>query len=296
MSLDEYEAFMHVVEQGSVSAAARQLQVPRPTLSRRLARLEERLGASLVQRGARELVVTRTGHALYERVRGALSDLAQAEAEIAEQGGLPRGVLRIAVAPLLASALAPLLISFQHDFPAVTLQVHSSTRFVDLAAEGFDLALRAGLLRDPDLIQRKLATFDVGVFGAPSYLAAHGAPREPADLVGHRLLLDVDGEGRARLGWPLRQGGFVPVRGGFVTDDRSLMRQAAVAGHGLALLTEPEAVGAVRAGSLAPVLRDAVGMPLALYLVYPDRRRLPARARALIDALTAFFRAGAPEV
>lgn len=296
MSLDEYEAFLQVVEQGTVSAAARVLEVPRPTVSRRLARLEERLGTNLVQRGARRVVVTRAGRALYARVRDMLEELRAAEQEVAERGAGPRGLLKVAAAPLVATLLTPLLVDFQRRYPAVALEVRTGTRFAALTAEGFDVAIRAGVLRTPDLVQRRLLSFPVGVYAAPAYLQRHGEPASVAALGAHALLRDHDAEGRPRAAWPLLAGGSVSVGGAFVTDDRALLRDVTLAGHGLALLSAPEAASAARSGGLVPVLPQAIGAVVGLHVVYPERRRLPARTRAFVDAVVAFFAAEIPEV
>jgi len=292
MSLESYTAFMQIVEQGSVSAAARVLGVPRPTVSRRLSRLEERVGQRLVQRGGREVVITRAGHALYEQIKGPVAELHAAERALADSGITPSGLLKIAISPLLAPQLTSMLLDFQLDHPEVSLEIITETRFADLGAEGFDVAIRGGRLRNPDLIQRKVATLGVGVYASPEYLDRYGWPQVPRDLSRHQLLRGYDANDRPRNKWPLRGGGAVDVTGSFVTNDRILLRSAAVAGRGIALLSDAHALPVGTA--LMPILRESVGTQIGLHVVYPERAMLPARARAFIDAAVKFFAAWTP--
>jgi len=284
MSLDVYEAFVQVVEQGSVSAAARVLGVPRPTISRRVARLEERLGERLVRRGAREVTVTRVGRALYQRVRGPLEQLAAAEREVLDRSDAPRGLLRVAVPPALTSALAPLWAELRDRYPEIELEVLSETRFVELTDEGCDVALRGGTTSNPDLVQRRLMTSQVRLWASPEYLDRFGVPRTVADLADHRLLRGYTSRNEPQKRWPLRDGGSFAVGGYFASNDTSQLRSACSAGMGIALLSELPPVPP----SLVPLLPD-VGLTLHLHAVYPERALLPPRVRAFIDLAVPFF-------
>jgi len=287
--MNDYRAFALVVETGSVAAAARALGVPRPTISRRLSRLEEQLGARLVERGPRSLVVTRTGQQFYQRIRGALRTVEQATAEVREQREGPSGRLRIAVAQLIARPLAPFFRRFRAQYPNVSLEVITGNTFASLTAEGFDAALRAGVLRNPDLIQRRLRTVAIGAYAAPDYLAQHGTPKRAADLAQHAILRGTDPDGEARGYWPLKPSGHVEVRGGFVINDRMMLREAAILGEGIALMSDHLAAAAVATDQLQPVLPDRVGTALNLHVVYPSKRHLPARTRVFVDAVVAQF-------
>jgi len=284
MGLSAYEAFVQVIEQGSVSAAARVLGVPRPTVSRRLARLEQRLGERLFRRGARKVIVTRAGQELYQRVRTPLGQLAAAEREIIDRSNAPRGLLKVAIPPLLAIPLAPMLLEFQQRYPQVALEVFTETRFVELTAEGFDVALRGGVLRNPDLVQRRLLTMRAGLYASPEYLAARGEPRELVKLPMHVLLRSYSARDEPRVWWPLRDGGRVPVEGSFVTNDRALLRAACTGGHGIALLAAVPPLDP----RLIQVLPE-VAAQFGLHVVYPERSLLPPRSRAFIDMVVAFF-------
>lgn len=283
MALDEYEAFVAVVEQGSISAAARVLGVPRPTVSRRLTRLEERLGERLVVRG-RESVPTRVGRELLERVAGPMAQIGAAEQALQEQASTPSGLLRVALSPQMALALAPMLPSFRERYPAVRLDLRTEGRFVDLTAGGFDVALRGGVLRQPDLVQRRLFTLRAGLYAHPDYVARNGQPRGPEELSSHRLLRAHGARGEPRTRWPLRTGGSIGVDGAFTTDDRTLLRAAVMQGLGIGLLTHLP----VLPPELVPVC-PAVGAEVGVFVVYPDRELLPPRTRAFVDAVVAWF-------
>ena len=279
-----YESFVQVVEQGSVSAAARVLGVPRPTVSRRLARLEERLGERLVRRTGREVTITRAGHLLYQRVRAPLDALATAEREFVDRQDAPRGLVRVSIPPLLALAVAPLVLALRTRFPDIALDVVGATRFVDLVGEGFDVAVRAGVLSDSDLVQRRLGWMRAGLWAAPAYLADRGTPQTVEDLAAHTLLRGRDQNDAPRTWWPLRGGGRVPVDGAFCTNDRALLRAVCSGGGGIALLAEIPPLDP----SLIPVLPE-VGARVGLHVVYAERALLPPRVRVVIDAIMRAF-------
>ncbi|MCO4769705.1 MAG: LysR family transcriptional regulator [Deltaproteobacteria bacterium] len=284
MSLDVYEAFVQVVEQGSVSAAARVLGVPRPTVSRRVARLEERLGERLVRRGAREVTVTRVGRTLYQRIRGPMDKLAAAEREVLDRSDAPRGLLRVAVPPALTHSLTPLWARLMDSYPEVELEVLSETRFVELTDEGFDVALRGGRSSNPDLVQRKLMTTRAGLWAAPSYLARFGTPRHVQDLASHRLLRGYTSRNEPQKRWPLVDGGSFAVSGPFSSNDTTQLRGACADGLGIALLSEIPPLHP----SLVSLLPE-VGLTLHLHVIYPERALLPPRVRAFIDLAVPFF-------
>lgn len=289
MSLDIYEAFMRIVEQGSVSAAARVLGVPRPTVSRRLSRLEQRMGERLIQRGGRHVSVTRAGHTLYQRISGPIAELHAIERAFADRADSPRGLLRIALGPMTVTKLTPLLLQFQLDYPEVSLEVFTENRFAALDAEGFDVAIRGGALQDPKLIQRRLLTLGVGLVASPTYLEQRGIPTSPSDLANHRLLRSYSVNDKPRPWWPLRGGGKLAVTGSFVTNDRWLLRSAAIEGHGIALLSNTHAQPAIDTGTLVPVLSADIGTEIGLQVVYPERALLRARSRLFIERVVALF-------
>ncbi len=283
-----FAGFVAVVDSGSVSAAARLLSMPRPTLSRQLARLEERLGVRLLHRSTRRLVPTQAGHELYLRARSVVDGAREALAAVERLDDVPRGVLRVAAPPGL-TVLAEAFASFLHRWPEVRLEVSASTRHVDLVRENIDVALRAGLLRDPSLVVRRLSRSDTHLMASPSYLAAHGTPRTPADLVHHACLLGFEAGDRPETGWPLRGGGVVSVQGRVVTNDLELKWKLAVAGEGITLLPRIRAAEDLAEGRLVPVLEQEVGQETSIALVYVERAFLDPKIRVFVDHMAAAF-------
>ena len=289
-----YAAFLGVVEAGSVSAAARALDQPRPTVSRRLAQLEAHLGVRLVHRGARTVVVTREGEALYERVRPLLEALREAEQAVRQTDPRPRGLLRLSLSPLMSQALAGALCDFRTRYPEVQLEVVVEGRYVDLRTERFDVAIRGGVLPDSDLVQRLLIRSSAFPVASPDYLRRRGSPETPEALTAHECLLGYDQDGQPRRVWPVRGGGTVPVSGGFVSNDRALLRIAAAAGQGIALLSEVNARSALDAGALVPVLPERVGVDISLNIVFTERAFLAPRVRCFVELIVAAFRENPP--
>jgi len=289
-----YAAFLSVVESGSVSAAARALDQPRPTVSRRLAQLEAHLGVRLVHRGARQVVVTREGEALYQSVRPLLEALREAEQAVRRTDPRPRGLLRISLSPLMSQALGPTLCAFRVRYPDIQLEILVEGRYVDLRTERFDVAIRGGVLQDSDLVQRRLIRSSAFPVASPGYLQRRGTPATAEALAEHECLLGYGPDGQPRRVWPLRGGGGVSVDGGLVTNDRTLLRVAAVEGQGIALLSEVNARAALAAGRLVPVLEAQVGVDISLNVVFTERALLAPRVRCFVEAMAEAFREDPP--
>ncbi|WP_026422127.1 LysR family transcriptional regulator [Actinokineospora inagensis] len=281
--LGDVAVFVRVVAAGSFSAAARALWMPKSTVSRRVARLENRLGVRLLHRTTRSLALTDAGRAYHARVSVALSELDSAAGAAADNRETPRGLVRMTAPPDVGAEVLPeLLAAFLARFPEVRVDVSLSTR-TDLVDGGFDLALRGTGGRG----STRLQDTRFRLFASPVYLARRGVPPRPADLAGHQCLRfgDVD---QWLLHGP-RGEVAVSVSGPLVADDLSFVRRAAVAGAGIALLPEPSVAASVRSGLLTPVLPDhhAEGRPL--HLVVPSDRHLPSRVAVLRDFLVANF-------
>ena len=287
-----YQAFVSVVETQSISASARALGLTRPTLSRRLQRLEANLGVQLLTRTTRRVLPTRTGERLYQRIRPLLQRLHDVEQDLLDEAAEPRGTLRVTVPPLIAAGLAPLCVQLHERFPHLSVELVSTLRLVDLNAEGFDVALRAGMAGEPDLICRALFPSRVGAAAAPAYLATAPPVCTLSDLTKHQLLLGHTPRGHARASWPTQDGGRIKVSGRFASDDRQLLKAMALAGQGIALLSEHNCGHAIAAGQLRWVLADLVGTTMSLYVVYPQRDVLPPRVRVFIDAVVSYFKKG----
>src|SRR5450432_3748982 len=190
MDLNHVAVFIRVVELESFTAAAKQLGLPKSSVSRTVTRLEEDLGVRLLQRTTRTLHLTEAGHAYYERARVALTGLEEAASAATDMSTVPRGVVRVtAPGDLGVLNLADIVWRFSRAYPLVHIELSLSSRFVDLVAEGFDLAVRAGKLTDSTLIARKIGSDSLGIFAAQSYLKRRGRPKAFSALTEHDCVL-----------------------------------------------------------------------------------------------------------
>jgi DNA-binding transcriptional LysR family regulator len=284
--LFEAEVFVCVVEEGSLTAAARRLGITTSYASKLVTRLEERLGARLMIRTTRKRALTEVGRAYYERCTEAIQGLAAAEEAAVESQAAPRGTLRVTVPSAFGVLLLTgVLAEFKALHPGLTLELLFLDRQVDLIDEGFDVALRIGELVDPRLIARRLASTDRVVLASPDYLARAGAPDEPEALGAHACLLYAHHAvpGRWRLRGP-RGEVEVAVSGGMVANHGRMLVDAAAHGLGLVYVPAQLAAAEVRAGRLRRVL-PGWGWPMGVFAVYPPAPRVPAKTRALVDFL-----------
>jgi len=295
MNLLGLEAFLRVVELGSITRAAGVLDVPKSTVSRRIRRLEEELGVQLLVRKSRGFAISEAGHRLAQRCSRPMRAISEA-AEALADGDEPVGTLRLSVGfslgttPLFTNFVA----SFLSRYPEVKLHVRLETARVDLIAEGYDFALRGhpGQLPDSsELKGRVLNTSRAAMFGSPGYLA--GAPPlvHPDDLIHHRvLLLQMGGEREhVRLGLADQPASRFPVMPVVLTDDLALITASAVAGVGLAFLPLEYAQPHLDSGALARVLPSwDVAMGRAS-LLWPVQRFETATQRAFIDHAIEYF-------
>lgn len=287
--MDRFEtlrAFVQVVESGSLTKAADTLGVATSAISRRIKELEARLGTQLLQRTTRQMRLTASGETFHARAQQILQALDEAEAEAGDQSRTLAGPLRIA-APLSfgETHLAPILIDFVQAHPGLTLDVDFSDRFVDLIAEGHDLAVRIGNLADSSLVARKLVEVRLVVVAAPGFWDRHGRPGQPEDLRGLPALC-YTGSARGDR-WVFRtpdgREGAVDMAPAMRATNGGFLRDAAVAGQGVALQPSFIVHEAVVAGTLEPVLTDHAWQTVTVHVVYPATRHLTARARAFID-------------
>lgn len=284
----ELAAFVAVAAAGSVSAGALELRVPRATISRRLARLEERLGARLMHRTTRQLRLTEAGEELFGHARAILQTVDAAVQAVHPEDSLPRGLLRVSLPPSDNLRVAGMLIDFAERFPKVELEVMTTTLHEDLVARNIDVALRAGRNLDPGLMARQLAVADVLAVASPRYLASAGHPADAGELAGRQCLVGFARGERPATHWPLRDGGQVRVGGRIISNDLALLTAAALRGLGIALLPRVVCQAALDAGALTPVLPGVVGATSVIALVYPDRRLLKPATRAFIEHAVAW--------
>jgi len=280
----ELLAFARVVDAKSLSRAAVELGVPRATIGRRLARLEQRLRTRLLRRTTRSLALTDAGELFYRQARIVLDAVAQAQASVRNTGEVMRGVLRVSIPPVNDDALPAMITSFAKEHPDVRLQVDASTRIVDLLREGYDLALRASMAMSPGLIARTIQRDKVIAVASPEYLAKYGTPRSIKDLRKHRCLTGF-ARGELPQGmWRLGRS-EVHVESAFSSNDIRLLREAAVRGVGIALLPRFLVSHLLEIGALVQVLPGVVEAENRLAVVYPEREFLPRHVRAFIDVL-----------
>jgi DNA-binding transcriptional LysR family regulator len=283
-------AFTRVVELESYTKAARRLGISKSMVSRRVASLEAKLGTRLLIRSTRGLTPTDAGRTFADRAAHALAELEEAEAVVAQGEREPSGALRIAT-PLSFGImhLGPALAEFAQQYARISLDVSFSDRFVDLIEDGFDAAVRIGVLKDSSLIGRKLSPIRALVAASPDYLARHGRPQTPRDLLQHGCLT-YSGPGSDEQ-WRFRSGErrlAIKPSGPFRSDNGEVLRDAAVAGLGITALPSFILSPALESGALEPILTDFALPERGLY-VLRHAGPPPLRLRLLIDFLAARF-------
>lgn len=287
--LADLEVFVAIVEAGSLAGAARQLERSTQAVSRSLAAVERGVGATLIQRTTRRMAVTPLGEAFYRRVKPALEELRTARLEAAEERGALSGSMTV-TAPVLfgASYAAPVIARFMQEHPALTVDLRLSDRFVDLAAENVDVAIRIGNLPDSELKARKLGVLRLVYFGTPDYFARHGRPMRPEELQAHQCVLRHVEANDAR--WPYAEDGRVKrvrVAGRFRTDHTAAMYAAVRAGLGIGFTPYWQIKGEVEKGAFELLLTAFEPPPVPVHIVWPPAPFPVERTRALIDALAA---------
>jgi DNA-binding transcriptional LysR family regulator len=281
----ELLAFSRVVEAKSLTRAAIELGVPRATIGRRLARLEERLGTRLLRRTTRSLTLTDSGELFYRQARIVLEALAQAQASVRTREDVMRGDLRVSFPPVDDESLAAMITSFAKEHPEVRLHLDFSTRIVDLVREGYDVALRASVDEiQPGLVARMIRRDKAIAVASPGYLAQHGTPRSVRDLRAHRCLTGFARGELPQSAWRVGRR-VVHVESALSSNDVRLLREAAVAGLGIAFLPKLLLGDLLETGALLQVLPGIVEADNRLAVVYPEREFLAAHVRAFIEAL-----------
>jgi DNA-binding transcriptional LysR family regulator len=287
--------FARVAESGSFSRAAERVQLPKSTVSRRVAALEKRLGEQLLQRSTRKLSITDFGMGVLDHARALAAEVDGAQALAQHRQAKPSGRLRVSMPADFATSALPLMLStFVQEHPAIQLELDLSPRRVDLIGENFDLAVRMGdLLDDSQLAARRLAEMTIGLYAVPSYLEAAGEPRTPDDLLNLHGLVLLKRNGDAQE-WSLTRGdgatrehweGSPPKR--TLANSPEVLLTMAMAGFGVVAVADFYARSRVASGQLKRVLPQWCLPTGNCWAVFPSRRLMPARTRAFIDALVA---------
>ncbi|MES2716063.1 MAG: LysR family transcriptional regulator [Pseudomonadota bacterium] len=286
--LTAMQVFVAVVDGGSQVAAAEQLGLSRPVVSRHLAALEDWAGARLMHRTTRRLSLTPAGEQTLARCRDILALSEDLRRSVAAPAGTPQGLLRVTVSASFAQAqLAGLITRFVQLHPAVSVDLVVLDRAVNLVDERIDLALRISNDLDPNLIARRLTVCRSVVCAAPAYLQRHGMPVQPDDLARHNCLTHTYA---GKSLWHFERDGVplvVAVAGNISANEATALLQAACAGAGIAMLPTYLAAPLLRAGSLVALLPGVAPRPLQLHAVYASRRHMSPALRALLDFLAA---------
>lgn len=283
--LREMEIFARVVEAGSFSAAARDINMGQPAISKTIAGLEDRLGVRLLTRSTRKLSPTEAGTAFYERAVRAISEADEAEAAAQGAGAGLEGRLRVS-APVTFSRLhlVPKLGSFLDAHPRVQLELLMDDRVVDVVAENVDAALRLGVLTDSALRARKLGQAERLVVATPAYLARRGVPRSPVDLLDHDSI--IYGQSSGGQEWLFRRGTSetsVYLKPRLKLSAAEGVREAVLAGQGFAIASRWMFAPELKSGEVAAILEEWALPPIDLWVIYPSGRLTSAKARAFIN-------------
>lgn len=274
----DLRVFVRVMDRGNFSLAANDLGLTPSAVSKLISRLEDRLGAKLLERSTRRLALTPEGETFLARARRIVADIEEAEAEVARVRGAPRGKLRINSGTAFGlHQLAPALADFLARYPEIDIDLSITDRLVDLIDEQSDIAVRSGHIPEGPFIHRKIADLQRVICAAPSYLAQRGTPQVAADLKGHDCIV-VAGPGLNR--WPFKSRGgidIVEVRPRVTTDDAEAAVRLAVEGAGIVRLSDVIVGGRLRKGELVALLTDVHhSEPYPLAAIYPaGRHRLP---------------------
>jgi DNA-binding transcriptional LysR family regulator len=292
----EMTAFVRAVETGGFSAAARDMGLTPSALSKLVTRLEDRLGARLLQRTTRRLQLTAEGEAFYARARPILRAMDEAEAEVAQAGASPRGLLRLHCGSAFGMhQLAPVIPRFQELHPEVEIDITISDQPLGAMEEGIDLAIRIGPLDESSMVARRICNLERVICASPAYLARCGTPQTPDDLQQHNCLWITSLPALRR--WPFDTDDgirVVHVGGNIAANNAETVLQLAVAGVGITRLTDVIVGDAIRRGELVPILTGWHHVePVPLFATYPSGRNLSPKVRAMVDFLVAEF-GGAP--
>lgn len=296
--LTEMEAFIAVVDQGGFTDAARKMGLSKSVVSKYVSALEARLGARLLNRTTRRVSPTEIGLNYYDRAAAVLASAAEADEMVSAMQDAPRGALRISTPVSFGiGQIAPRVGGFLKRYPDISVNMVLDDRFVELVAEGFDVAIRIGTLQDSSLRARKLADAHIFLCASPEYVAAHGMPERIDDLSEHHLLhySNLSSGNYWRLSTKSGEERHVRVGGRMTANNGESLLKACESGLGLALLPSFIIGDRLEKGSLVRVLPDLQTISLGVYAVYPPGRFVQPKLRAFIDYLVEEFRGVGPE-
>lgn len=290
--ISDLEFFVLLANAASLTAAAQQLGVTAPTVSKRLAALEQRLGVRLMNRTTRRVGLTIEGEAYLADGSRLLDELRMLEQKVAGARATPRGLLRVhATLGFGRRHIAPAVSEFLHAYPDVEVQLHLGDRPLQMVEHGFDVGICIGEIPDSQLTMRTIAHNRRLLCAAPAYLSQAGWPQRPADLQMHRCIVIRENDETYGT-WHLRQGTkseTVKVRGGAGTNDGESAVGLALDGHGILLRSEWDVAPYLRSGRLQAVLPEWEAPPANIVVLYPTKHNLSARTRVFVEFLVKRF-------
>ncbi|MFJ1299935.1 LysR substrate-binding domain-containing protein [Pseudomonadota bacterium AL_CKDN230030165-1A_HGKHYDSX7] len=284
----ELDFFVRVARLGSLSGAARELDLSPAAATKRLAGMEDRLGVRLLNRSTRSISLTNEGETYLRHATRILADLREMEEAVSSAGTEPRGLLRVnATLGFGRTVIAPLVSAFGKRYPHVDVQLDVTDRPVDLVEGGIDLAIRFGSLPDRRLRARRILSNRRLLCASPAYLKRHGEPASLADLAGHRCIIHRQND-EAHGVWRFEHAGtteVIKVSGALSSNDGDIVLGWALDGHGILIRSEWDLAKYLESGRLRVLLPDYTLPSADLYVYYPQRRSQTARARMFIDFL-----------
>ena len=291
--LQAMEVFVQVVDTGSFTRAAEMLNMPKASVSTLVQALETALAAKLLHRTTRLVTVTSDGAAYYERCIRILSDVRDAEESLSRTRLNPSGRLRVdSPTGLSSEILIPALPGFFERYPDITLELGSTDRTIDLIEEGVDCAVRGGPLLDPGLIARRVGVVNFLTAAAPAYLARHGTPVHPNDLLKHRCVNYFSARNGKVYDWDFNRDGErieIPLPSLIALNDSNAYVTAGLAGLGVIQMTDYLLLRHVQEGRMVQLLPDWSSDPLPVHVVYPQNRHLSAKVRVFVEWVSELF-------
>jgi DNA-binding transcriptional LysR family regulator len=283
------EVFVRTVHCGSLSAAARTMNLTPAAVSYRLTKLESRLGTRLLHRTTRRLVLTEDGSEYFLHAQHLIGEHEKVEAAISRRDETPQGTLKLTMPSSFGRQhIAPLMPKFLKRYPLLRLNLNLSDQILDIMDEGVDLSIRICELKDSDFIAQKLAKDHRVVCASPEYLECHGTPKKPSDLIDHNCLMLMQ-----QPYWSFNgPDGLerIKVTGNYECDNGEVIREAALSGLGLALKATWDIAGLIKTGRLKTVLDDyPIASDTSIWAVYPSRKNVPAKVTAFIGFLKEHF-------
>jgi DNA-binding transcriptional LysR family regulator len=290
--LHPMQTFVRVVEAGSFTAVASEQNTTQPTISRQVAALEDHLGARLLTRTTRSLTLTDDGRAFYDHARRVLEAVAEAESAVGRRRTKPSGTLRLSASVVFGRLhVVPRLARFLTRYPDVTIDLILNDGFSDLVSDAIDLSVRVGLVTDPSLVARRIGVSKRIAIATPKYLKARGTPKTPQDLSAHDCIIYTRlATGRRWTFTHNSQSIDVDVTGRFHVNSTEGVREGVLAGLGIGLVPFFHFGREIDDGTLKVILKDYEPSPLPIHAVYPSRRFVPLKVRAMIDFLADEFR------